>query len=184
MKLLVVEPSAASIAHIYYSSPTEIRKYNKYFMTLDIGGGTTDVSILRCTGLHCEVLGIAGNSSLGGIDFDNVIIDILKEKIMNKYNFYTIPKYVNDIIISSAEEIKVSLSTQEKYIKFIRNPYNINDEVLEVIITKNEFEKHPKTLKLIESIINLTKKAMIDDNPLSTKIGNEHLTNIKAVKFI
>ncbi len=60
----------------YYSKMGELSEFNKYFMTLDIGGGTTDVSVLRCTGLHCQVLGGAGNSSLGGIDFDNVIVDI------------------------------------------------------------------------------------------------------------
>ena len=67
------------MAYLYHSSmePADLRAMSRYLMTLDVGGGTTDVSVLRCTGFHCEVLGVAGNASLGGIDFDAVIVDIM-----------------------------------------------------------------------------------------------------------
>merc|ERR1712176_793525 len=125
-KLLVVEPSVASAAYIYYAPQTEkLKNMTKFFMTLDVGGGTTDVSILRCTGLHCEVLGVAGNSSLGGIDFDNVIVDIMIQKILNKNNKLTKERLVNTIlydqIISKAESVKKALSTDTQYLVRLQN---------------------------------------------------------------
>ena len=194
VKLLMVEPSAASIAHIYYESAENYElEFSKYFMTLDIGGGTTDVSILRCTGLHCEVLGVAGNSSLGGIDFDNIIIDIICDKIIkiinNKILTRDILKIDNkysklyDNIVSKAEIIKIALSTDNEYM--IRLGINEKENYFEnIIITRKEFEENLKTILLIQNIINLAKKAIIDVNNFGLKKGNEYLTNIRAILLI
>ena len=48
VRQLVVEPTAAALAYSYYSS-TPADNF-KLFLTFDMGGGTIDCSVLRCTG--------------------------------------------------------------------------------------------------------------------------------------
>jgi len=182
-KLLMVEPSAASIAHIYYTKQQseKLHDFSKYFMTLDIGGGTTDVSMLRCTGLHCEVLGVAGNSSLGGIDFDAVVVEIMKSKLAQK-GITEINEQLDDEMRSKAESVKKALSSNDEYSVRLKKDERANDYV-EIFVTRKEFEEHPATQALVESMIALAKQAMFDDSN-SNKKGREHLTNIKAILLI
>ena len=35
--------------------------------------------------MECDVLGVSGNSTLGGIDYDYVIRDIIIQKLVDKY---------------------------------------------------------------------------------------------------
>ena len=88
---LVVEPSAAAIAHQYYSTKNSDNDNNNnninnndknmVFMAFDFGGGTLDCSVVNCAGIQCLVLSVEGNSTLGGIDFDHVLMDIIVEKL-------------------------------------------------------------------------------------------------------
>lgn len=49
--LLVIEPTAASLAHSYSNtSPSKARDL-KFFMAFDFGGGTLDCSVMRCSGM-------------------------------------------------------------------------------------------------------------------------------------
>src|SRR6185436_8974459 len=48
-------------------------------LVYDLGGGTFDVSVLQLTGNVFEVLATGGDTFLGGIDFDNRIIDYVLE---------------------------------------------------------------------------------------------------------
>ena len=84
--LLVIEPTAASLAHSY--SNVIPSKELKFFITFDFGGGTLDCSVMRCTGLECEVLSVTGNSSLGGINFDNIIKDIIIDKFRIEHSWF------------------------------------------------------------------------------------------------
>ncbi|KAG9095677.1 ATPase with role in protein import into the ER [Ceratobasidium sp. UAMH 11750] len=70
------EPTAAAIAYGLDKNGMAESKMVVY----DLGGGTFDVSLLRVANGIFEVLATAGNTRLGGEDFDNRIIDHLVEK--------------------------------------------------------------------------------------------------------
>ena len=42
-----------------------------------LGGGTFDVSIIEVNGGSFKVRSTSGNTSLGGVDFDNVLLDYI-----------------------------------------------------------------------------------------------------------
>lgn len=70
---LLNEPTAAAIAYGLDSKQEgEIAVY-------DLGGGTFDISILKLDKGVFEVLSTGGDSALGGDDFDQAIIDWIKE---------------------------------------------------------------------------------------------------------
>eukprot|EP01084_Bolivina_argentea_P250488 419684_1 len=158
-KVLVVEPTAAAIAHIYYSSvPADNAKL---FLVFDYGGGTLDCSIMRCIGLECDVLAVSGNSTLGGIDYDHVIKDIIIQKLVNTYNIKS-DSIDKSKLLEDSEMIKISLSTNTQHLYKYKNKPTI-------IIKRKEFENHPRTKQLMKSAIDTAKKAMEQKDPNNPK---------------
>jgi len=74
VRRLLNEPTAAAIA--YGLGRAEDEK----IAVLDLGGGTFDVTVMRVSSGVFEVLATSGDTQLGGIDFDNALMDHLKKK--------------------------------------------------------------------------------------------------------
>ena len=85
---LVVEPSSAAIAYKYHYAPMNANF--KTFITFDFGGGTLDVTLMNCAGVQCIVKSVEGNSTLGGINFDYVIIDMIAKELKKDLNAMTV----------------------------------------------------------------------------------------------
>lgn len=68
---IINEPTAASLAYGFD------KKKNETILVFDLGGGTFDVSILEVGDGVFEVLSTAGDTHLGGDDFDKRIVDWL-----------------------------------------------------------------------------------------------------------
>ncbi|WP_200308011.1 Hsp70 family protein [Streptomyces adelaidensis] len=73
---LLHEPTAAAS---YYCWRTGTR--DGVFLVYDLGGGTFDVSVVRCKAADFKVLGISGNTMLGGDDIDTELARHLQELI-------------------------------------------------------------------------------------------------------
>src|SRR5512144_1562585 len=73
VKRIVNEPTAAALAYGFN------RGLDQKLLVYDLGGGTFDVSVLHVTGNVFEVLATGGDTFLGGVDFDNRIIDYVLE---------------------------------------------------------------------------------------------------------
>ncbi len=73
VKRIVNEPTAAAIAYGFN------RGLDQKILVYDLGGGTFDVSVLEVAGNVFEVLATGGDTFLGGVDFDNRIIDYVLE---------------------------------------------------------------------------------------------------------
>ncbi len=74
---LLNEPSAAGFeyAHRYRSTITSKREY---VLIYDLGGGTFDASLLKMTGRLNEVVFSEGIQRLGGDDFDEAILELVR----------------------------------------------------------------------------------------------------------
>ncbi|EIW67730.1 hypothetical protein TREMEDRAFT_45220 [Tremella mesenterica DSM 1558] len=77
---IVNEPTAAAIAY----GLDRTGKSESQIIVYDLGGGTFDVSLLSIEDGVFEVLATAGDTHLGGEDFDNRVIDYLAKQYKRK----------------------------------------------------------------------------------------------------
>ena len=78
---IINEPTAAAIA---YGLDKKVGA-ERNVLIFDLGGGTFDVSILSIEEGIFEVKSTAGDTHLGGEDFDNKVVDHFVEEFKRKY---------------------------------------------------------------------------------------------------
>ncbi|KAJ7219114.1 heat shock protein 70 family [Mycena pura] len=78
---IINEPTAAAIA---YGLDRHSTKAEKNVLIFDLGGGTFDVSLLNISGGVFAVKATAGDTHLGGEDFDNALLDHFKNEFKKK----------------------------------------------------------------------------------------------------
>lgn len=104
---IINEPTAASLAY-------GLDKINsdRNVLIFDCGGGTHDVSVLSIDDGMFEVLSTAGDSHLGGEDFDNLMVSHFVEdfKRKNKLDISTNPRAMRRLK-TACERAKRTLST-------------------------------------------------------------------------
>jgi len=132
------EPTAASLAYGLD------KKQNETILVFDLGGGTFDVSILEVGDGIFEVLATAGDTNLGGDDFDKVLVNWLIHDFKEKENI-DLSKDIQALqrLTEAAEKAKMELSTVDKTkisLPFITadqtGPKHIDQE-----LTREMFEK-------------------------------------------
>jgi molecular chaperone DnaK len=79
VKRIVNEPTAAALAYGFS------RGLDQKVLVYDLGGGTFDVSVLQLSGNVFEVLATGGDTFLGGVDFDNRIIDYVLDDFWRQH---------------------------------------------------------------------------------------------------
>ncbi|GAC96030.1 hypothetical protein PHSY_003609 [Pseudozyma hubeiensis SY62] len=105
---IINEPTAAAIAYgLDSKSSTE-----KNVLIYDLGGGTFDVSLLNITGGVFAVKATAGDTHLGGEDFDNALLDHFKKEFerKNKLDISEDPRAIRRLR-SACERAKRTLSS-------------------------------------------------------------------------
>jgi molecular chaperone DnaK len=124
---IVNEPTAAALAYAYG------KRLAQRVLVYDLGGGTFDASVLELNDTVYEVVSTGGDTFLGGIDFDEAIVNWLKEQFEKQHG----KKFVSDRVglqrvYDAAERAKISLSEQQAakisvpFVTMIENkPYDI-----------------------------------------------------------
>ena len=140
---IINEPTAASLAYGLD------QKQNETILVFDLGGGTFDVSILEVGDGIFEVLSTAGDTSLGGDDFDKVLVNWLVDDFKKQEDI----DLINDIqalqrLTEAAEKAKTELSTVDK--TTIHLPFITADKTgpkhIEKELTREHFENLCKEL--------------------------------------
>ncbi|MEE0096538.1 MAG: Hsp70 family protein, partial [Oscillospiraceae bacterium] len=105
VKRIINEPTAAALA--YGVDKEEDQK----IMVYDLGGGTFDVSILDIGDGIIEVLSTAGDTHLGGDDFDQRIMNYLAAEFKKENGIdLTTDKVAMQRLKEAAEKAKIELS--------------------------------------------------------------------------
>ena len=114
VKRIINEPTAAALA-FGMDKKTGDQKVAVY----DLGGGTFDISIIELAEIdgekQFEVLSTNGDTSLGGEDFDNVLIEYLVEEFKKEQNFdLTQDSSAIQRLKEAAEKAKIELSSNQQ----------------------------------------------------------------------
>ena len=134
---IINEPTAASLAYGLD------KKQNETILVFDLGGGTFDVSILEVGDGIFEVLSTAGDTNLGGDDFDKIIVNWMMNDFKEKEGIdLTTDIQALQRLTEAAEKAKMELSTVEK--TTISLPFITADVTgpkhIEMTLTRKVFE--------------------------------------------
>ena len=104
------EPTAAALAFAHG------RSLQQRVLIYDLGGGTFDASVLQLQGNVYEVVSTGGDTFLGGVDFDKVLVDHLLQTFKEK-NGIDFPgdRVALQRVTDAAERAKIALSEQLEY---------------------------------------------------------------------
>ena len=162
---IINEPTAAAIA---YGLDKKDDKESR-ILVFDLGGGTFDVSLLSIDDGVFEVLSTAGDTHLGGEDFDNRVQEYLVKQYKNKTgqdpskNQRSMGK-----LKRAVEQAKRQLSSQASVKVEIEAFYQGED--MSETLTRAKFEEinndlFRKTLKPVEQVLKdaKVKKDEVDD---------------------
>ena len=113
---IINEPTAAAIAYAVqqgFLNPDQPNTKKEIVLVYDLGGGTFDVTLMEISQNCFVVLATAGDVELGGIDWDNRIIDFVAAEFLKQHNID--PRQDPSAgyrLRAEAEDAKRSLSTR------------------------------------------------------------------------
>jgi molecular chaperone DnaK len=178
---IINEPTAASLAYGLD------KKNNETILVFDLGGGTFDVSVLEVGDGVFEVLSTAGDTHLGGDDFDDKIVKwLLSEfKLESGIDLKT-DRQALQRLTEASEKAKVELSnlTQtEINLPFI-TATNTGPKHLERVLTRSKFEELCSSLidRARTPVDNALKDAKLDSSKIDEVVLVGGSTRIPAVK--
>ncbi|AYA23151.1 molecular chaperone DnaK [Rhodococcus rhodochrous] len=180
---IINEPTAAALAY------GMDKQTHETVLVFDLGGGTFDVSLLDVGEGVVEVRSTAGDSHLGGDDFDRRLVDYLADEFQSAENIdlRKDPQALQRLF-EAAEKAKVELSsvTQAQVnLPFVTADAN-GPKHLTTTIMRSKFED--LTADLVERCLDPVKQAMSDAKVTANDIDEVILvggsTRIPAVQAL
>jgi heat shock protein 5 len=161
---IVNEPTAAAIAYGLDKTEGE-----RQIIVYDLGGGTFDVSLLNIDNGIFEVLATAGDTHLGGEDFDQRVIDHFVKQYKKKHNaditkdLKTMGKLKREV-----EKAKRTLSSQMSTrieIEAFHEGKDFSETLTRAKFEELNMDLFKKTLKPVEQVLKdaNVKKADVHD---------------------
>ncbi len=149
VRRIIDEPTAAAMAYGMDQGQDQV------LLVYDLGGGTFDVSIIEIMSGVFRVMGINGNTKLGGDDFDARIVEHLIEEFKNEHGVdLSEDPLAMQRLKEVAEETKIELSeVRESHV--LCEAITMTDKgplTLETSLTRDKFEE------LIGDLIESTKE--------------------------
>jgi len=138
IKFVINEPTAAAMYYAFKESKHLAGVYAVY----DLGGGTFDISIVEIQDQNVKVLTTNGIARLGGNDFDEALLKLVKQKYeeANGEGFDT-----EDFHLNEAEELKKTLTRRDSAkARVLRTNITVTraefDEAISTMIAQTEFQ--------------------------------------------
>lgn len=133
---LLNEPTAAAMAYGLFLAGT------KLVVVFDFGGGTLDVSLMQIQEGKFEVLGIGGDTNLGGEDINNLLLDHVFE-MLNKHHSISRDQLSAEDVVRVKREIekaKIALSTEDSAVIELQELAGGKHKRVSVTLQRRKFE--------------------------------------------
>lgn len=180
---IINEPTAAALAY------GMDKKNHETILVFDLGGGTFDVSLLDVGDGVVEVRSTAGDTHLGGDDFDRRLVDHFAEEFKNEngIDLRNDPQALQRLF-EAAEKAKVELSSVSQ--TQVSLPFITADasgpKHLTMTVKRSKFED--LTADLVERCLDPVRQAMADakvsENDIDEVILVGGSTRIPAVQAL
>jgi len=152
---IINEPTAAALAYGYGKG------MHQRAVVFDLGGGTFDVSILELRNNTFEVRATGGNTFLGGVDFDNKLVEHLVKDFKAAHNLDLARDPMSHQRLKDAcEQAKIDLSTMPSTrinIPFIAAGPE-GPLALDLTVKREQFEEMIRPL--VEETITVTARVL------------------------
>jgi len=155
---IINEPTAAALAYGVQRGFVRADGRTDSLETVlvyDLGGGTFDVTLMEILGNNYTAISTAGDVYLGGMDWDNRIVDFVAEQFIIQYGVDPRKDPANrQRLLTEAEDAKRSLSQRDNVV--IR--FAMDGRRIQVSLDRSEFEN--LTGDLIDRTLMTTRKAL------------------------
>ena len=156
VKRIINEPTAAALAYGIDKADKDMN-----IVVYDIGGGTSDVSVLNFGAGVFEVISTNGDSHLGGEDFDQAIVNWLVDEFKKQEGVdVSSDSMAMQRLKEAAEKAKIELSTSmstEINLPYLA-PVNGVPKHLAITLTRAKFEQLIEPL--YNKLVNLCSEAL------------------------
>ena len=156
VRRIINEPTAAALAY-----GLDKKDKDENIVVYDIGGGTSDVTVLNFGAGVFEVISTNGDSHLGGDDFDQVVIDWLVDEFKNDEGIdLSKDPMALQRLKEAAEKAKIELSSNsstEINLPYISAVDGVPKHLVKTL-TRAKFEQ--LSSKLIDRLHTLCKEAL------------------------
>lgn len=156
VRRIINEPTAAALAY-----GLDKKDKDENIVVYDIGGGTSDVTVLNFGAGVFEVISTNGDSHLGGDDFDQVIIDWLVDEFKNDEGIdLSKDSMALQRLKEAAEKAKIELSSNSS--TEINLPYisAVDGVPKHLVKTLSRAKFEQLSSKLIDRLHTLCKEAL------------------------
>ena len=159
VKRIVNEPTAAALAYGLN------RGFDHKVLVYDLGGGTFDVSVLHLHGNVMEVICTGGDTFLGGVDFDNRIIDFVLEEFRNETKIdLTQSPIAMQRIKGAAEAAKIDLSLLSNVIIELNYITDRKGKPVDLRIPLSRERINTLTMDLVDRSFELVERVLGEKN--------------------
>lgn len=141
---VIQEPIAASLAYAWELAKAG-QSVDEKILVFDLGGGTFDLTLfhlhLTSTELHFEVLATGGDDNLGGLDFDQLLVDYAVRK--SGIDFSKLDEKQRRLAAKKLREqaVETKETLSECSSCDLTVPFVTPNDHIELKITREEFEK-------------------------------------------
>ena len=176
---VIPEPTAAALAY-------QCGRPNSKLVIYDLGGGTFDVCILEVTIDGYKVIKCGGDPFLGGRDFDQRMLALIKKKLeRNGVDVNALTNSQLAYLQSQAEAAKIALSVKG----VIHATVSLNESfggIEEVYIQKEEFESSIRdliehTCDLVEDYLDELDIELTDTDTIGLVGGSSQIPLVRTM---
>lgn len=161
---IINEPTAAAITYGVqqgFLSADGQSQRSETVLVYDLGGGTFDVTVMKIEGRHFHTVATAGDVYLGGVDWDNRVVEFIAEAFVQQHGVdpRNDPQAEQELL-RKANQTKHALTQRESVsVAFAHDGHRLRIE-----LTQQEFSK--RCADLVERTL-MTVQLVLDDAGIS-----------------
>lgn len=153
---IINEPTAATLTYAWnrreLGAGTDKRAKPHRALVYDLGGGTFDVTVVQYTPTHFQVLATDGDVQLGGVDWNDRIVNYVAEQFLEQHGIELrqFPQAVQQLR-HEADVAKVALTADESTVIYFR----FEGKAAHIKLTREKFEE--LTADLLQRTLDTTE---------------------------